>query len=176
MQREADGVQRVAGREAVPVERSRAQADAGVRDEGSFPHQAVLELPVEGGADDPGQRHLCGHAGALRAAERKGQQQQVPEDAVAEPADDGEEAPDRRMPGTAIDAQAQRVLGVVEAVPQNRSRQALPSDTSWPGTARAPAYCAQSGARMRRGDCTRVNSMSSGRHETVIVAAETSRF
>jgi len=58
---------------------------------GRSPYEPLLQLSVQCRTGESSNRHLGGHDGTLRAAERESQQQQIPEDTVAEPADDGEE-------------------------------------------------------------------------------------
>jgi hypothetical protein len=80
----------------------------------------VLELTVERQPDESGDRHLRRDGGAILAADRECQHQQVPEHAVTEPAHHLEESPHGRIVAAAIRPQAQRLLEEIEALPESR--------------------------------------------------------
>ena len=113
---EGHGVQRVAGRKAVAIERRAGQRDSRVADERALTHEGALEEFVDREPDRAGRQHDQRDAQALGAVdERQRQHQHVPDDAVTEPARGLEEHADAGVLDAAIQAATQAVFGRVES-------------------------------------------------------------
>ena len=109
---ERHGVQRVARREAVAIERRASERDAGVADEGPLAHEGALEEFVDGEAHGAGREHDQRNLQTLRAIdEGQREHERVPDDAVAEPARGLEEHADAGVLHAAVEPAAEPVFG-----------------------------------------------------------------
>ena len=103
-QREGKGVQGVPGRKAVLIERRRAQLDAGMACERPRAHGLLFQHLVDDDPDQGGQQHVDrGDIALIRIEGDDERDQGIPEDAVAEPADDGEEGAQGLEAADAVD-------------------------------------------------------------------------
>jgi hypothetical protein len=123
---EGDGVQRVARRKAVAVERRARERDARVADEGTLAHERALQQLVDGEARGAAREHDDRDLeAAFGIQEWQREHERVPNDAVTQAARGLEEHSHGGVADAAIQPATQPVLGVVEPRHERTHRGAV---------------------------------------------------